>query len=290
MHATNSSLLSSPLLPWCDRTGRFSPIRLIALLIVTAPAVGLASRWWLDDLGPRPLTETIHVTGDWAARLLVAAILVTPFRLLSRSGKVVAIRRTIGLAALFWALLHVGAWTFDRSLDVGTILREILVRPYLTIGATALIGMAALGATSTDAATRRLGAAWKRLHGLVHPITILVLIHVHLQSRLDLSQPAWLAGIACGGLAIRLSCRHGAGRATASMAGAATAFMVATLGEAIGFMLKTGRSALPLLASSTDFETRIAPGWIAAATVITVAAASAAFASRTSASPKGNRG
>ncbi len=289
MHATNASLLSSPLLPWCDRNGRFSPLRLVALLAVIAPAVWLGSRWWFDDLGPRPLTEAIHVAGDWAARLLVAEILVTPLRFLSQSGRIVAVRRTIGLASLAWALFHVGAWVVDRSFDVGTILREVLVRPYLTIGAAALVGLLALGITSRDAAIRRMGPAWKRLHGLVHPITILVLIHVYLQSRLDLTQPAWLTGLACGGLAIRLASRRGARRITASVVGVVAAFATATIGEAIGFMLKTGRSPLPLLVSSIDFETRIAPGWIAAVALALAAIGVMAFASRTSAAPRGPR-
>lgn len=267
MPFATSPFLASPLLPWCDRSGRPSPLRGAVLVALVAPAVWLAIRWGIDDLGPRPLTEAIHVTGDWAARFLVAVILVTPMRLLSESGRVIGVRRTIGLGALVWALAHVGLWTVDRSLDVGVIATEILVRPYLTIGVAALVGLVALGITSRDAAIRRMGAAWKRLHGLVHPITILVLVHVFLQSRLDLTQPAWLTGVACGGLAIRAAGRGGLGWVATGGLAVAVAVVAATASEVAWFAVKTGRSVLPLVRSLGDFEMRVAPGWIAAGIV-----------------------
>ena len=262
-----SSLLASPLLPWCDRAGRPSLLRGGVFVALVAPAPWLALRWASDDLGPRPLAEAIHVTGDWAARFLVLAILVTPMKLLSGSGRIIGVRRMIGLGALAWALAHVALWTVDRSLDLGVIATELLVRPYLTIGFAALVGLAALGLTSRDAAIRRMGAAWKRLHGLVHPITILVLVHVFLQSRLDLTQPAWLTGAAFGGVAIRLAGRGGAGPISVGAVAVVTAFASATASEVVWFALKTGRSVLPLLRSLTDYEIRVAPGWIAAGVV-----------------------
>lgn len=267
MPVSISSLLASPLLPWCDRAGRPSLLRGGVFVALVAPALWLALRWGIDDLGPRPLAEAIHVTGDWAARFLVAAILVTPLKLLSGSGRIIGVRRMIGLGALAWALAHVALWTVDRSLDIGVIASELLVRPYLTIGFAALVGLAALGLTSRDAAIRRMGAAWKRLHGLVHPITILVFVHVFLQSRLDLTQPAWLTGVAFGGLAIRLAGRGGVSPLAVGAVAVVTAFVTATASEVLWFALKSGRSVLPLLRSIADYEIRVAPGWIAAGVV-----------------------
>lgn len=267
MPVATSSFFSSPLLPWCDRAGRPSWLRGGVFIALVAPALWLLARWWGEDLGPRPLTEAIHVTGDWAVRFLVAAILVTPLRHLSGSGRIVGVRRMIGLGSLFWAIGHVGLWTVDRSLDFGTIATELLVRPYLTIGFAAFLGLVALGITSRDAAIRRMGAAWKRLHGLVHPITILVLVHVFLQSRLDPTQPAWLTGVAFGGLAVRLAGRGGGSPLSVGAVAVVTAFVTATASEAVWFALKTGRSVLPLLRSITDFEIRVAPSWIAAGIV-----------------------
>lgn len=265
----------APFLPWTDRAGRFSRPRVLLLAIAVAPALWLVGRALLDDLGPRPLAEAIHVCGDWAVRWLVATIVVTPLGRLLGNGRLAALRRMIGLTALAWALAHVGLWMVDLDGDIGRIAREILVRPYLTLGFLAFTGLAALGATSTDGAIRRLGPVWRRLHGLVHPITLMVLVHVFLQSRLDLSQGAILTGIAAGGLAMRLWVRRPAafgrpGFGAVAVAGA-VAFGAAALAEAAFFALKTGRAPWGLLASLADPSMRLAPAWIAAAIVVGVA-------------------
>lgn len=272
----------APFLPWTDRAGRFSRPRALLLTIAVGPALWLVGRAWLDDLGPRPLTEAIHVCGDWAVRWLVATIVVTPLGRLLGNGGPAALRRMIGLTALAWAIAHVGLWMVDLDGDIGRIAREILVRPYLTLGFTALTGLIALGATSTDGAIRRLGSAWRRLHGLVHPITLMVLVHVFLQSRLDLSQGAILTGVAAGGLTVRVWGRRATARGRpgfgAAAAASAVALGTAAGAEAVFFALKTGRAPWGLLSSLADPTVRLAPAWIAAAIVAGVAGTVVTFA------------
>ena len=61
--------------PWLDRAGRLSPLKLAVFVLVLAPGVWIAARWSLSLLGPKPVTQAIHETGDWAVRLLLATLL-----------------------------------------------------------------------------------------------------------------------------------------------------------------------------------------------------------------------
>ncbi len=267
------------LAPWTDRNGRFSLLRAAVFVGVLIPALGLLWRWEAGELGARPLVEAIHVSGDWAVRLVLLSVAITPLRHLTAQAKLIGVRRTIGVAGLLYAVLHVTLWGFDLGLVPARMATEILVRPYLTIGFTAFVGLAALGATSTDGSIRRLGAGWKRLHGLVHPILILILVHLFMQSKLDLAQGAILTGIAFAGLALRMMIdrRMDLGFAAVVIA-TVCALAFGAAAEALWFVLKTGRAVWPILEANFVFSARIAPAWMAAA--ITLAVTSAAWAYR----------
>lgn len=266
-------------LPWTDRDGRFSLLRAAVFVVLWLPAFDLIRRWAGADLGPRPLAEAIHVAGDWAVRLVLVAVAISPLRHLSGSARLIGVRRMIGLAGLGYAILHVGLWAADLGFAANMLAFEIAVRPYLMLGFVAFAGLVAMGVTSSDAMVRRLGAErWKRLHGLVHPILILTLVHLFLQSKLDLSQGAILSGLAFAGLATRMRIeRRGSLGVAAVLIAAASAFVFAAASEAVWFVAKTGRSPLPLVEANFVFVARIAPAWWAAAIALAVTGGAVAF-------------
>ena len=93
----------------------------------------LLLRWGVGDLGPRPLTEAIHRSGDWAVRLLVLALAVTPARAVLDWPRVVLVRRMLGVAAAAYAGLHLLLYMADQKWDLvtvasdGTVLTKRLV-------------------------------------------------------------------------------------------------------------------------------------------------------------------
>lgn len=271
--------LSASLAPWSDRSGRFSPLRAVVFAVLLAPALWLLYRAIGGDLGPRPITEALRFAGDRAIEALIVTIAITPLRRLSGWSKLIGVRRMIGLAAFFWTAAHFGLYALDNGFDAPKIATEIALRPYLLLGFVAFVGLAALAATSTDGMIRRLGGpAWGRLHGLVHPIVIMGLVHLFLQVRLDPSNGAWLAGLAMGGLAIRiLSERRGA----VGVGGVLTAAGVATIGAAVAellwFAAKTKRPLAPIAWANFDASFRIAPSWWAGATLLLIAGLALAF-------------
>lgn len=182
-------------LPWTDRQGRFSGLRAATFALLFVPALMLLYAAWMHQLGSKPWTQAIHQTGTWTVRLLVITLAVSPFRRLFDWGKLIGIRRMLGLGVMAYALGHLSLYCIDMAFDWGLIVSEIVKRFYLTIGFVALLGLCALGATSTDGMIRRLGKNWQRLHNLIYPIAMLALLHFALQSKIDVTEPVLMSGL-----------------------------------------------------------------------------------------------
>ncbi|HYZ31780.1 MAG TPA: ferric reductase-like transmembrane domain-containing protein, partial [Crenalkalicoccus sp.] len=169
--------------------------KLVVFLALFLPGAWLAAQWWAGALGPEPLKEAIHEAGLWAVRLTLVALAVTPLRFVAAWPRVLLLRRMLGLAALAYALLHLGLFAADQGFDPWRVAREIALRIYLTIGFVTLAGLGVLGWTSTDGWMRRLGTAWGRLHRLIYLIAALALFHFFLQSKADVSEAVLTAGL-----------------------------------------------------------------------------------------------
>lgn len=182
-------------LPWCDRQGNFSTLRLAAFLVTLLPALLILYAAWTHQLGSKPWTEAIHRTGTWAVRLLILSLAISPLRRLLEWGKLIGVRRMLGLSVMAYALGHLALYCIDMAFDWGLIVSEIVKRFYLTIGFVALLGLVALGITSTDGMIRRLGKNWQRLHNLVYPIAAVALLHFALQSKIDVTEPVLMCGL-----------------------------------------------------------------------------------------------
>lgn len=181
--------------PWRDRRGKFLPLKAAVLAAVCVPGL-LAAFWWADgDLGARPVTEVIHETGLWAIRFLMIALAVTPLRAALDWGKLLLLRRMLGVTALAYAAAHFSLYIVDEKGDLLMVASEIVHRFYLTIGFAVLLGLIALGVTSTDAAIRRMGRWWKRLHRLAYLLGVLALLHYFIQSKANVSEPVFVAGL-----------------------------------------------------------------------------------------------
>jgi sulfoxide reductase heme-binding subunit YedZ len=182
--------------PWNERNGKLSWLKLSFFLITLAPGLWIALQWKMDWLGTRPVTEAIHQNGDWVVHFIMLSLAVTPLRFAGRWPKLINVRRMLGVAAMAYALIHFSLYIVDQKFNLATVASEIALRIYLTIGFTALLGLIALGATSTDAMISRLGAArWNRLHALVYPIGVLALVHFFIQSKLNVTEPVLMTGI-----------------------------------------------------------------------------------------------
>ena len=180
--------------PWNDRAGKLSAMKVAALIAAFIPLLMIVAGYKSNILGPRPITQAIHETGDWAIRFFLISLAVTPLRNITRWSKLVLIRRILGLTALAYAALHFSLYIVDQNFNLWRVVSEIWLRVYLLIGFITLLGLAALGATSTDAMIRRMGKNWNRLHRLAYPLAALGVLHFFMQSKADVTEATLMAG------------------------------------------------------------------------------------------------
>ncbi len=253
---------SWPSLPWNDRAGRLSPLKLAVFLLAFAPGLWIAYRWNAGQLGGKPLTQALHGVGDWSVRILVLSLAITPLRRIGLWPKLFLLRRIVGLTALAYALAHVVLYVVDQNYDLVKVASEIWLRFYLTIGFVALLGLCILGATSTDGMVRRLGKAWPRLHRSTYAIAVLALVHYFLQSKIDVTNPVFWTGLFLGLMGHRLMQRAGLPTTWVTLMGLALAAGLATaLIEVVWYATATGVSALDVLQANLDFSYDVRPAW-----------------------------
>jgi len=143
--------------------------------------------------------------GIWALRMLLITLALTPLRKLSGKVWLIRLRRMTGLFALFYASMHFLNYLVpDQGLDAVAIIEDIVERPFITLGALALLGLLVLGFTSTAGWQRRLGRRWQQLHRLIYVLAILVCWHFWWQVKEDIAEPLVYSSIAAALLGIRL--------------------------------------------------------------------------------------
>jgi sulfoxide reductase heme-binding subunit YedZ len=141
--------------------------------------------------GSNPIKEGEHFLGEWTLRFIIATLAVTPLRQLTGWNWLAKHRRTLGLFAFAYLMLHWLAYALlDVQLDWGDLTKDLMKRPYIMIGMAALLLMIPLALTSTRNSIRRLGGRrWNRLHKLIYPIAVLGVIHFWMGVKKDISDP-----------------------------------------------------------------------------------------------------
>jgi sulfoxide reductase heme-binding subunit YedZ len=165
---------------------------------------------FFGDLGANPVETLTHHTGEWALRLLLLTLALTPLKKLTGNGQWIRFRRMAGLFVYFYALLHFAIWFLaDHALDIASMFEDVVNRPYITVGFSAFVLLTPLALTSNRYSIRRLGARWATLHKLVYPILLLALLHFAWLVKADYSQPLVYAAIGGGLLLLRVKWRAG---------------------------------------------------------------------------------
>src|SRR5258705_405503 len=138
-------------------------------IVCLIPFGQLAYRAYADDLGVNPIDTITRFTGSWALIFLLACLAVTPLRRITGWNELIKFRRMLGLFAFSYALSHFATYlVLDHFFNWPAIGKDILKRPYVTAGFTALLILLPLALTSTAAMIRRLGKRWLLLHRLVY--------------------------------------------------------------------------------------------------------------------------
>lgn len=160
-------------------------------LACCAPLVWFVFQGFTDGLGANPIEYVLRQLGVWALRFLAVSLAITPAARLLRQPVLLRYRRRIGLFAFAYVCLHLSTYIgVDQLFDWRTIGKDIVKRPYITIGMAAFAMLIPLAVTSLDRLKRRLGPRrWKRLHQLIYLIAPMGVAHYYLLVKADHRPP-----------------------------------------------------------------------------------------------------
>jgi len=138
-------------------------IKPLFFLLCLSPMLWIVGNALWGDLGANPVETVTFQTGDWALRLLLLTLALTPLRQITGWSSWIRLRRMAGLFVYFY--------------DLSSMWNDVLERPYIALGFSAWLLLAPLAITSTNGWMRRLGRRWKALHRLVYLILLLAIAH-----------------------------------------------------------------------------------------------------------------
>jgi methionine sulfoxide reductase heme-binding subunit len=170
-------------------------LKVSIFLLSLIPLTKLIIEGYFDNLGANPIEKITHRTGFWTLSFLLITLSITPLRRLTGWLWLMRLRRMLGLFAFFYASLHFLTYlVVDQFFDWESITKDILKRPYITVGFPAFVLMIPLAITSNNRLTRLLGGKrWRLLHRLIYPIAIAGVIHFWWLVKKDITEPLTFA-------------------------------------------------------------------------------------------------
>tara|TARA_R110002096_G_scaffold42524_2_gene114693 strand:+ start:11570 stop:12223 length:654 start_codon:yes stop_codon:yes gene_type:complete len=146
--------------------------------LLSLPALYLTYALFTNQLGSDPIRAYEREIGQWALKLIMVGLMVTPLRDWFKLN-LIKYRRAIGVMAFLYVFLHLTAYLIlDQSLIFAEIWKDIVKRPYITFGMASAVLMLPLVMTSNNWSIRKLGPAkWNKLHKLVYFVGIGTVMH-----------------------------------------------------------------------------------------------------------------
>ena len=165
-------------------------VKPVLFLLCLIPLLWLVWGALNETLGANPVETMTRETGEWTLRFLLITLLITPARQLLNLPWLIKLRRMLGLFVFFYAVMHFLTYIwFDQFFDVNEIIKDIIKRPFITVGFTAFILLIPLALTSNRAMIRRLKKNWQKLHQLIYIIAVLAVLHFIWLVKADYKQP-----------------------------------------------------------------------------------------------------
>lgn len=184
--------------------------RIVKPVLWVAGLAPLAYQIWAfltGHLEAEPVKGMQHFTGRTAIIILFITLTVTPIRRLTGWNGLIKVRRLIGLFAFFYALVHFAVFlVFDLELNFGELAKEVVERPWITVGFSALLILSVQAITSPLAMVRRLGGKrWNAIHRLIYLAAGLGLLHFFWSQKKDIRLPLVYAAVLAVIFAVKIA-------------------------------------------------------------------------------------
>jgi sulfoxide reductase heme-binding subunit YedZ len=146
-------------------------------------------------LGAKPLEFFLRSTGVLTLLFIVVTLSISPLRKIFGWNSLIKYRRMVGLYAFFYGCVHLTTYSvFDKGFDVAAIIGDVVKRPFIAVGMSALLLMVPLAVTSTNGMVKRLGGKrWANLQKLIYAVAILGAIHFWMIVKSDVFYPSIFA-------------------------------------------------------------------------------------------------
>ena len=169
----------------------FSQLKAALFIASLYPLLRLSWLTYSDQLGTNPIELITRSLGTWTLVFLLITLTITPLRKLSGWTWLIKLRRLAGLFAFFYATLHFITYIWlDQFFDLSAMYKDVIKRPFITIGFAAFVMLIPLALTSTNAMMKKMGGKnWQLLHRLVYAIALFGVLHYWWLVKKDLTQP-----------------------------------------------------------------------------------------------------
>ena len=176
---------------------QFKPI---IFLLLIAPSIFWSVSLAQGNLGVNPIDKLMDELGQMALRLIILTLIISSLSQFKLLRALQNIRRIIGLTAFYYVCLHFSTYiVLDHFFNWNFIVKDIIKRPFITLGFINFILLLPLVSTSTNAMVKKLTfKIWKKLHSLIYIIAPLAALHYYLLTKADKTEPLIYLGIIFG--------------------------------------------------------------------------------------------
>ena len=159
-------------------------------LLSTIPFIVITYKIFLNKLGPEPIKEITHHTGEWTLLFLIFTLAMSPLKQITNMNIWISVRRMLGLFTFFYASLHMLTYVgLDYRFDINEISKDILTKRFIFVGFAAWLLLVPLALTSSKKMMSVLKQYWKKLHRLIYLIALLGVTHFIWLVKKDVTEP-----------------------------------------------------------------------------------------------------
>ena len=159
-------------------------------ILSTVPFIIIAYKIFLNKLGPEPIKEITHHTGEWTLLFIIFTLAMSPLKQITNMNIWISIRKMLGLFVFFYASLHMLTYVgLDYRFDINEISKDILTKRFIFVGFAAWLLLVPLALTSSKKMMNILKHYWKKIHRLIYLIALLGVTHFIWLVKKDITEP-----------------------------------------------------------------------------------------------------
>ena len=153
-------------------------LKLSIFVLSLVPFLIITYKISFNKLGPEPVKEITHFTGEWTLIFICLTLSMSPLQKFTNLNYWIKIRRMLGLFVFFYASLHFLTYVgIDYRFNWQPIFDDVVKKKYIFVGFAAWILLIPLTITSSKKMVLLLKQNWKKLHRLIYVIAILGSLH-----------------------------------------------------------------------------------------------------------------